>query len=64
MKGKSKTIELFLALGLAASVAACGSAPEGGEAVEEPDTTEQAAPDSSESDEGGEGGEGGGRLSF
>ena len=53
MKTQSTAVKLFLSLGLAASVAACGGAPEGGEGGEASDTsTEQPA-------EGGEGGEGG-----
>ena len=58
---KIKATELFLSLGLAASlVTSCGEpAPEGGEAVES-DTTEtiEEAPEESEGGEGGEGGEG------
>lgn len=58
MKLKSKSIELFLALGLAASVAACGGAPETEEGTDTPETTEEVAPESEEGGEGGEGGEG------
>jgi hypothetical protein len=66
MRSQSKAIELFLALGLATTMVACGggAAPdgvEGGESVESP-STEQSSPAASPSpatEEGGEGGEGG-----
>jgi len=64
MSKKLKAAELFLSLGLAATlVTGCG-APEGGEAVEEDTGVEEVQPETtempeSESDEGGEGGEGG-----
>jgi len=58
MKKKLKPTELFLSLGLVATLAtACGGPTEGGEAVEggEGETTEEPV----EAEEGGEGGEGG-----
>jgi hypothetical protein len=59
---RSKTIALFLALGMAASVTACANEPaevEGGEGTPEvEEITPEAAP-GTEGTEGGEGGEGG-----
>ncbi|MEL6165518.1 MAG: hypothetical protein AAFR37_17785, partial [Cyanobacteria bacterium J06628_3] len=56
---RSKTIALFLALGMAASVTACaGEAPEGGEGGEGTPEIEQTTPEV-EGGEGGEGGDGG-----
>ncbi len=56
---RSKTIALFLALGMTASVVACGEseAPEGGEGTEAP--SEQIIPEATPETEGTEGGEGG-----
>lgn len=56
----SKTMQLFLALGLAATLGACGgggdqATPDGADNGE---TTEEQASPASEGDEGGEGGEG------
>ncbi|MGQ4650653.1 hypothetical protein [Lyngbya aestuarii] len=57
-----KTVEVFLALGLLTTVAACDAANEGGEAEDTAPTTEQSTPlpeaTTSPADEGGEGGEG------
>jgi hypothetical protein len=58
---RSKTIQLFLALGLAATLGACGSepgTPEGGEADETTAPVQQTTP-SPATTEGGEGGEDG-----
>ena len=57
IKMRSKTIALFLALGMAASVTACGATDEGTEGGEA-DSIEQTTPTT----EGGEGGEGGARV--
>ncbi|MEM7772367.1 MAG: hypothetical protein AAGA75_23175 [Cyanobacteria bacterium P01_E01_bin.6] len=62
MTKQFKPVELFLSLGLAATLGACGSPAvddtEGGEALDDDPTTE-ITPDDTEDDEGGEGGEGG-----
>lgn len=58
MKHSLKPVELFLALGLAVTVGACGGpsvdSGEGGEATDEQEAITQPA-----TEEGGEGGEGG-----
>ena len=62
MEKRLKPVELFLALGLVATVSACGgaTAPES-DANTEVDTapTTEASPEEPTTDEGGEGGEGG-----
>ncbi len=59
---RSKTIALFLALGMAASVTACASNEpaevEGGEGTEVAPGLEQTTPVETPETEGGEGGEG------
>lgn len=55
MSKQSKTVELFLSLGLVATLSACGSAPSGGDAAS---PSPQGSPVVAESPaEGGEGGE-------
>ncbi|MGB7440910.1 MAG: hypothetical protein WA919_07570 [Coleofasciculaceae cyanobacterium] len=55
-----KPIELFLALGLAATITACDAETEGGDGAEPGEVpTEQTVPEAApEAEEGGEGGEG------
>lgn len=66
---RTRAIQLFLSLGVAATVAACGGATDdvqepddaAGDATEEVEETDEVeeAEDNEDDDEGGEGGEGG-----
>ncbi|MGD1950933.1 MAG: hypothetical protein ACFB14_14975 [Leptolyngbyaceae cyanobacterium] len=57
---KMRAIQLFLSLGIAATVVACGGATDSvDDAGETPADVEETVEDAAEEDEGGEGGEGG-----